>query len=115
MNDDSTMKRTVTKPEPPKTDWTAFDAMTDEERDAYDNLILLCGTHHGAYVDGALGKYSAPELRQWKADHERWVVPRPPWMMMIANSSIANNASMIMTRPRGLFGGGGRFSGIGPS
>jgi hypothetical protein len=44
MNDDSTMKRTVTKPEPPKpeppkpeppkTDWTAFDTMTDEERHA---------------------------------------------------------------------------------
>ena len=28
------MKRTVTRPEPPKTDWTAFDAMTDEERHA---------------------------------------------------------------------------------
>lgn len=34
MNDDSTMKTTVTKPEPQKTDWTAFDAMTDEERHA---------------------------------------------------------------------------------
>lgn len=34
MSTDSTMKTTATKPEPPKTDWTAFDAMTPEERHA---------------------------------------------------------------------------------
>ncbi len=34
MNDNSITKKTVTKPEPLKTDWTAFDAMTDEERHA---------------------------------------------------------------------------------
>ena len=34
MSTDSTTKTTVTKPEPQKTDWTAFDAMTPEERHA---------------------------------------------------------------------------------
>lgn len=50
--------------------------MTDGQRNAYENLILLCGTHHHAYVDGALGAYSADELRKWKADEEAWLEGR---------------------------------------
>ena len=34
MNDDSTTKKMDNKPEKTKHDWTAFDAMTDEERHA---------------------------------------------------------------------------------
>ncbi len=47
-------------------------ALPERERDHYDNLILLCATHH-AQVDGQAHTYTIQQLRQWKADHEQWV------------------------------------------
>ena len=47
-------------------------ALLERERDRYDNLILLCATHH-ALVDGQANTYTIQQLRQWKADHEQWV------------------------------------------
>lgn len=46
--------------------------MTDDERAVYDNLILLCPTHH-AEIDKNLRQYPAAKLRQIKKDHEKWV------------------------------------------
>lgn len=46
--------------------------LPETERDRYDNLILLCATHH-AQVDGQVNTYTIQHLRQWKADHEEWV------------------------------------------
>lgn len=41
-------------------------------RDRYENLILLCPTHHDM-VDGHSDTYTVQDLRQWKLDHEAWV------------------------------------------
>lgn len=43
-----------------------------EERDQYENLILLCPTHH-ALVDKSRGAYSSSTLRAMKREHENWV------------------------------------------
>ncbi len=49
--------------------------MPPEDRDRYENWILLCPTHHDL-VDGQPSTYSAENLRCWKSDHERWVQER---------------------------------------
>jgi hypothetical protein len=46
--------------------------MSDEDRNAYGNLILLCPTHH-TIVDKDENKYTVEALKQKKSDHERWV------------------------------------------
>ncbi len=46
-----------------------------EERDCYDNLILLCGYHH-KLVDKQPNTYTAEVLIEWKKQHERWVKER---------------------------------------
>lgn len=46
--------------------------MTDEERDAYANRILLCPTHH-TIIDKQVADYSVEILNQIKSDHEGWV------------------------------------------
>jgi len=43
--------------------------LNEEERDSYDNLILLCAHHH-AIVDKQPDTYTAKILKQWKQDHE---------------------------------------------
>jgi len=48
-----------------------YDAgQSEEERHAFDNLILLC-RHHHAVVDGEVQKYPAEDLQQIKSFHER--------------------------------------------
>lgn len=44
---------------------------TDEDRRAYDNLILLCANHHRITDDVAI--YTAPILREMKSNHENKV------------------------------------------
>ncbi len=46
--------------------------MSIDERDAYDNWILLCDGH-ARRVDVQPRSYLETDLRRWKADHERWV------------------------------------------
>ena len=41
-------------------------------RDSYENLVLLCGTHH-SMVDKQPNTYTVADLRNWKRDHEKWV------------------------------------------
>lgn len=43
-----------------------------EERDYYDNLILLCSVHH-KIVDDQVNEYTTVKLRQFKEAHEKWV------------------------------------------
>lgn len=43
---------------------------TDEERHGFDNLILLCPTHHTT-IDGDETKYTTPIIKKWKADREK--------------------------------------------
>lgn len=44
-----------------------------DERDTYDNIILLCPNHHRGPVDGQPNTYTEELLHQWKAEHEAWV------------------------------------------
>lgn len=44
----------------------------DDLRGGYENLILLCGTHH-ALVDKQSRTFTVELLRTWKAEHESWV------------------------------------------
>ena len=50
-------------------------ALTEEQRDSYDNLILLCAHHH-AIVDKQPESYTAEILKQWKREHEAKVKDR---------------------------------------
>ncbi|MBL8607176.1 MAG: hypothetical protein JNL38_07640, partial [Myxococcales bacterium] len=45
------------------------DAMSDEDRRAFENLMLMCYEHHVATDD--VDKYPVATLRKFKADHER--------------------------------------------
>jgi len=42
---------------------------TDQERDSFENIILLCGTHH-TIIDGDEKKYTVEVLANMKAEHE---------------------------------------------
>ena len=43
--------------------------LPDELRDSYQNLILLCPTHH-RFVDAQENTYTAEMLQEWKTDQE---------------------------------------------
>jgi hypothetical protein len=46
--------------------------LTPEQRDKYDNLILLCKVHH-KLVDDQPNTYTVQRLLEMKAAHEKWV------------------------------------------
>jgi tetratricopeptide (TPR) repeat protein len=62
--------------------------LTPEQRDHYDNLILLCRNHHKR-VDDQENTYTVQRLRDMKAAHEKWVRetlgPRPPVLPLISD------------------------------
>jgi hypothetical protein len=48
--------------------------LTTEQRNLYQNLILLCNQHHQLIdSDGALATYTVARLTAMKEEHERWV------------------------------------------
>lgn len=47
-------------------------AMSVEDRDRYENWVLLCAHHHDL-VDVQPNTYSVSDLITWKAQHEVWV------------------------------------------
>ncbi len=49
--------------------------MTPDQRDCYDNWILLCGHCHDV-VDHQENSYSKDDLHRWKVSHEKWVEER---------------------------------------
>lgn len=49
--------------------------LTVKQRNRYENLILLCGTHHDL-VDVQENTYKVVDLRRWKTEHENWVRSR---------------------------------------
>lgn len=49
------------------------DELTDTNTDAYENHILLCPTCHRE-IDKAPDEFSPDLLRQWKREHESWVL-----------------------------------------
>ena len=46
--------------------------LTDDERRAYSNLVLLCSHHHDV-IDTDISAYEVAKLHTIKADHEQWV------------------------------------------
>lgn len=47
-------------------------SLTSGKLDSYDNLMLLCRTHH-KMVDDQVDSFTSDILRQMKGDHEVWV------------------------------------------
>jgi NB-ARC domain len=47
-------------------------SLTPQQRDRYENLILLCKVHH-KIVDDQEDAYTEQRLKQMKVEHERWV------------------------------------------
>lgn len=47
-------------------------SMSDDERDAPENLVFLCREHH-AIADRQENTYTVEEMRKWKVDHEAQV------------------------------------------
>jgi hypothetical protein len=83
-----------------------------EQRDCYDNWVLLCGRHHDI-VDGQPSTYTIAELRGWKVDHENWVRQQLTVAMPaigfaelevitkgILATSLPPDASFLLTPPR---------------
>jgi hypothetical protein len=48
------------------------ESMTDDERNSFENLILLCPEHH-TIIDGQEHTYTIPRLKAMKYAHEDWV------------------------------------------
>lgn len=48
-------------------------SLSQAELNSYDNLILLCPTHHKIIDDDTTGTYTVEYLKKMKADHERAV------------------------------------------
>ena len=46
--------------------------LTEEQRDKYNNLILLCSVHH-KLIDDQKNKYTIDILNQYKREHENWI------------------------------------------
>jgi hypothetical protein len=46
--------------------------LTEEQRDKYDNLILLCNEHH-KIIDDQQNEYTIKKLHSFKIKHETWV------------------------------------------
>ena len=71
------------------------ETMSVEQRNAYDNLILLCPTHH-AEVDKTPDDWSIYQLHTIKRGHEEWVSEQ----LNVGNISVAtiNNANFLETR-----------------
>lgn len=47
-------------------------ALTSEQRDKYENLILLCSVHH-KLIDDQINTYTVEKLHEIKKAHEEWV------------------------------------------
>lgn len=46
--------------------------LTGEQRDKYNNLLLLCNVHH-KLIDDQPNKYTVDALKEMKSHHEQWV------------------------------------------
>jgi hypothetical protein len=49
--------------------------LPQNDRDKYENWILLCNTHH-ALIDNQPNTYTSDDLRSWKTEKEAWVKKR---------------------------------------
>jgi hypothetical protein len=87
-------------------------SMSREDRDAEDNLVLLCRDHH-AIADRQENTYTVDELRRWKRDHERQVDLRMEALVgeitflelelvadAVASTPLTGNAGFTLTEVR---------------
>jgi hypothetical protein len=65
-------------------------AMTDEQRAAFDNLVLLCTSHHKLVDRIEPEKYPVEALREWKAANE------PGGLAAMARQVTAANLEAIL-------------------
>jgi len=66
----------------------------EDKRNEYENLILLCPTHHDI-VDAKPYKYDIATLQKWKSDHEQSVRESLPKLMLevtFAELEVVTNA-----------------------
>ncbi|CZH17943.1 Uncharacterised protein [Legionella pneumophila] len=84
-----------------------------EKINSYENLILLCGTHHDV-IDTASSRYSVTDLQNMKKQHEAWVEESLVTEVMevgfaelevatraiLASTSMVANDSFTVTPPR---------------
>jgi len=87
-------------------------SLTTEERNRYENLILLCNQHH-QLIDSkeALAKYTVERLHAMKQDHERWVqrtlggrVNVQPELPPAVNDTVYSNVLPVAQMPRYVYG-----------
>ena len=88
------------------------EALPDEERNKYGNLILLCPNHHED-VDAEPGRYSSQELEGFKVEHEAWVERQlslgPEWREELSTVDYVNVPRMLFDpASSGLIVGGER-------
>ncbi|MGI8515569.1 MAG: hypothetical protein ACR2NT_10625 [Acidimicrobiia bacterium] len=72
-------------------------AMTDSDRQGYDNLLLLCPNHHRKIDYLTPDEYTVERLRQIKADHETRCGERS-WE---TDSNLANFAELLLVVEQG--------------
>lgn len=69
-----------------KTGPRADPSLSEKQKNAYENLVLLCGHHH-PLVDKQENSYSVEELHRWKTRLEAWVEERLTEGMRAVNFS----------------------------
>jgi hypothetical protein len=64
--------------------------MSDDERNAFENLIVLCRLHHQVVDEGGAGaKYSVELLKRWKHERERGGIERLKGLQGLTESRLA--------------------------
>lgn len=80
-------------PEGPRYDPT----QTNEERDRYDNLLLMCSIHNKVVVDDE-ATYTVDHLKQMKADHEAESTPIQEEIIRIAVDLLVSGKNTVTTQ-----------------
>jgi hypothetical protein len=86
--------------------------LTTEERNRYENLILLCNQHH-QLIDSkeALPKYTVERLHAMKQAHEQWVrrtlagrANTRPELPPVVQDTVYSNVLSVTQMPRYVYG-----------
>ena len=73
--------------------------MTNEQRREYENLLMLCGTHH-TIIDTAVDEWSVSKLQDLKSSHEaRATVISPAVQDMGASAPVLPIEAMVIAGP----------------
>lgn len=76
-------------------------AQTDEERNGFNNLILLCGRHH-TIIDTEISAHSVERLIKIKENHEQsGIIEITPQTTSIAESLLQNYQKIIIQNNKG--------------